>query len=395
VLDHGALERLKNDAALSQLIGDYIAMNQLIAGKDQASGDFIECARLIENLGTVVVGHRSAELERVIALHPRHRVGDLEGLLGDDVLAEVAEVLDVRAVTATDQRDAVVPVDSAGAADSKRGVLILSESHRQEAVVEIREAEAQLIDQIRSEDVRFTEAARVTDVVRRSGAEACLIPRDTAGIAERIVPMTPAEEQLIGAADRLIDAAVELCDRQGFERTTVDQIAAIADVSPRTFSRYFPTKDAIALALIDDALDMAAVELARQPSDIGHFEALRRSYVTMYNNTKSAPPGALSADRMMCTVRIIMTSPSLRQAALEYRPHAVNVELAKRLGVDLENRRLKLLAAIWGSIIMTAMADLSEQGVDWGRVWIDDIVARLEATFAEFMGEIRDVRQRV
>jgi len=193
----------------------------------------------------------------------------------------------------------------------------------------------------------------------------------------------------------LIDAAVELCDRQGFERTTVDQIAAIADVSPRTFSRYFPTKDAIALALIDDALDMAAVELARQPSDIGHFEALRRSYVTMYNNTKSAPPGALSADRMMCTVRIIMTSPSLRQAALEYRPHAVNVELAKRLGVDLENRRLKLLAAIWGSIIMTAMADLSEQGVDWGRVWIDDIVARLEATFAEFMDEIGDVRQQV
>jgi transcriptional regulator GlxA family with amidase domain len=39
----------------------------------------------------------------------------------------------------------------------------------------------------------------------------------------------------------LIDAAVELCERQGFERTTVDQIAAIADVSPRTFSRYFAT----------------------------------------------------------------------------------------------------------------------------------------------------------
>jgi AcrR family transcriptional regulator len=193
----------------------------------------------------------------------------------------------------------------------------------------------------------------------------------------------------------LIDAAVELCERQGFERTTVDQIAAIADVSPRTFSRYFATKDAIALALIDDAIDLAAVELARQPTDIGHFEALRRCYVTMYNNTKFAPPGALSADRMMCTVRIIMTSPTLRQAALEYRPHAVNVELAKRLGVDLENRRLKLLAAVWASIIMTAMADLSEHGVDWGRVGIDDIVARLEATFGEFIGEISNVRQPV
>ncbi len=65
----------------------------------------------------------------------------------------------------------------------------------------------------------------------------------------------------------LIDAAVELCERQGFERTTVDQIAAIADVSPRTFSRYFATKDAIATALIDEAIDKAAVELARQPRE--------------------------------------------------------------------------------------------------------------------------------
>jgi AcrR family transcriptional regulator len=193
----------------------------------------------------------------------------------------------------------------------------------------------------------------------------------------------------------LIDAAVELCDRQGFERTTVDQIAAIADVSPRTFSRYFATKDAIALALVDDATDVAAAELARQPTDIDHFEALRRSYVSMYTGTKSAPPGALSADRMMCIVRIIMSSPTLRQATLEYRPHAVNVELAKRLGVDIAHRRLKLVSAVWGSIIMTALADLSEHGVDWEDVGIDGIVARLEATFAEFIGEIGNLRQPV
>jgi AcrR family transcriptional regulator len=186
----------------------------------------------------------------------------------------------------------------------------------------------------------------------------------------------------------LIDAAVELCERQGFERTTVDQIAATADVSPRTFSRYFATKDAIALALVDDAIETVAVELARQPNDISHFEALRRSYVSMYHGTKSAPPGALSADRLMCIVRIIMSSPTLRQAALEYRPHAVNIALAKRLGVDLEHRRLRLIAAMWGSIIMTAFADLSDDGVEWEHVGIDDIVARLEATYAEFMGEI-------
>jgi len=211
------------------------------------------------------------------------------------------------------------------------------------------------------------------------------------------------EEPALGLRERkkqrtratLVDAAVELCERQGFERTTVDQIAAIADVSPRTFSRYFATKDAIALALIDDAIDLAAVELARQPSDINHFEALRRSYVMMYNGTKSAPPGALTAERMMCIVRIIMTSPALKQAALEYRPHAVNIELAKRLGVDLGDRRLKLVSGVWGTIIMTALGDLSEGGVDWEHVGIDDIVMRLEATFAEFMNEIGNVQQLV
>ena len=193
----------------------------------------------------------------------------------------------------------------------------------------------------------------------------------------------------------LIDAAVELCDRQGFERTTVDQIAAIADVSPRTFSRYFATKDAIALALIDDAIDLAALELARQPLDLNHFEALRRSYVSMYTATKSAPPGGLSADRMMCTVRIIVTSSTLRQAALEYRPHAVNRELSKRLGVDIGDRRVRLVAAMWGALIMTAMADLTEDGVDWANIGIDDIVARLEATFTAFTDEIGDLRQSV
>jgi AcrR family transcriptional regulator len=203
-------------------------------------------------------------------------------------------------------------------------------------------------------------------------------------------------ESALGLRDRkkqrtrttLIDAAVELCQRQGFERTTVDQIAAIADVSPRTFSRYFATKDAIALALIDEALETTAAVLADQPTDISHFEALRRSYVAMYTNTKTAPPGELTAERMMCTARIIMSSPALRQTAIEFRPHAVNVELAKRMGVDLDDRRLKLVSALWASIMMNALADLGEIP-DWSQIGVDDLVSRLEATFAEFIGLTR------
>ena len=188
----------------------------------------------------------------------------------------------------------------------------------------------------------------------------------------------------------MIDAAIELCDRQGFERTTVDQIAAIADVSPRTFSRYFATKEAVCLALVDDAVELAAAELARQPADLHHLEALCRSYVTMYRNTKTAGFGELTAPRLVRIVRIIMSSPTLRQAATEFRPHAVNLELAKRMGVDLGDRDLRLVATVWVSIVKTALADLG-RAADWQGIGIDDLVARLEATFAQFTKLIASV----
>lgn len=193
----------------------------------------------------------------------------------------------------------------------------------------------------------------------------------------------------------LIDAAVELCDRQGFDGTTVDQIAAIADVSPRTFSRYFATKDAVALALIDEILDGAALELVGQPSDIGHLEALRRSFVAMAKAAKLAAPGELSVERLMCIVRIIVSSPTLRQVAVEYRASPISDEIAKRMGAGVNDRRVKLMSAIWGAIIMTALTDLDDGIADREQLGIDDVINRLDVTFAEFISEIAEVGQPV
>jgi AcrR family transcriptional regulator len=192
----------------------------------------------------------------------------------------------------------------------------------------------------------------------------------------------------------LIDAAIELCERQGFEQTTVEQIAAIADVSPRTFSRYFSTKEAVCLALADDAIDVAAVELARQPADMNHLEALYRAWMTMYRNTKSAAVGEVSAPRLMSTLRIILSSSTLKQAVMEFRPHAVNIELARRMGVASEDRGLQLVADVWAAISMTALTELGRD-TGWRGVDIDDAVDRIDATFAQFAGLIDGVSQPV
>ncbi len=182
----------------------------------------------------------------------------------------------------------------------------------------------------------------------------------------------------------LIDAAVELCNRQGYERTTVDQIAAVADVSPRTFSRYFATKDAVVLAFIDEVEELIALELASQPPDISHVEALYRSNVAVCLRAKSAPEDGLTAERLLASTRILASSPALMLAASDYPTGAINSALAARMGVSGDDLRLRLVGAVWSSIVMTALAGFGAT-TDWEAVTIDEIVARVEAMYREFV----------
>lgn len=72
----------------------------------------------------------------------------------------------------------------------------------------------------------------------------------------------------------LEDVAWELFSTQGFDGTTVQQIAERANVAPRTFFRYFPSKEAVLYPEIDGFLDLLEAAFAQRPDDEPTFAAL-------------------------------------------------------------------------------------------------------------------------
>src|SRR5580692_9667090 len=90
------------------------------------------------------------------------------------------------------------------------------------------------------------------------------LDRASSGLRERKKARTRAS---------LREHALRLFREQGYQATTVEQIAAAAEVSASTFFRYFPTKEDVVL---QDDMDTRMVEaFARQPPGLSPIAAVR------------------------------------------------------------------------------------------------------------------------
>ena len=104
--------------------------------------------------------------------------------------------------------------------------------------------------------------------------------------------------------------AMRLFRERGYPATTVEQIAAAAEVSPSTFFRYFPTKEDVALYA---APDPGRLEASRaQPAALGPVQALR--------GAMRAVLAELPADELAMQQerdRLIRSVPELRARMLD------------------------------------------------------------------------------
>ena len=82
------------------------------------------------------------------------------------------------------------------------------------------------------------------------------------------------------------EQALRLIREQGYDATTVEQIAEAAEVSPSTFFRYYPTKEDVVL---QDDLDLLWIEAFRaQPPELPPITAMRVAMREAWANMSEA-----------------------------------------------------------------------------------------------------------
>jgi AcrR family transcriptional regulator len=93
--------------------------------------------------------------------------------------------------------------------------------------------------------------------------------------------LTLAERKRQLVRDELADAALRLLARQGFEQTTVDELAAAAGVSRRTFFRYFASKEDVLISSVAVAFEGILAEVAARPAGEPPAVAIREALKTV------------------------------------------------------------------------------------------------------------------
>jgi AcrR family transcriptional regulator len=160
---------------------------------------------------------------------------------------------------------------------------------------------------------------------------------------------------------QLAEAAAELFYERGYAATTVDDIVAAVDVSPRTFFRYFPTKEDLVVALGATSLDLFLEALRGRP--LG--ESLQAAVVAAVDQTLAS--GWEDTTRVRSFLALIRETPQLRARWLEeaYGNRDLMAEvIAARTGTDPSDLRNLIIAGTITLTINTALQAWADQEVE-------------------------------
>ncbi|GAB3229103.1 TetR/AcrR family transcriptional regulator [Mycolicibacterium hippocampi] len=146
-------------------------------------------------------------------------------------------------------------------------------------------------------------------------------------------------------------AAYELFEKNGYPDTTIEQIAELADVSPRTFFRYFPNKAAL---LVPDQLMEPIIELfLAAPPELRPIPAYRHALEQVFAGMAGPEWG-----EEMARQQLLYTLPEAAGALYNEYIQVIDLitdALATRLDRPADDPTLRITAGAMTGVMMAAL----------------------------------------
>ena len=165
-------------------------------------------------------------------------------------------------------------------------------------------------------------------------------------------------------------AAIRLASERGYDQVTVDDIAAAVDMAPRTFFRYFASKDDVLFTDQSEKLERLRAAIAARPPGEPILRSVREAFMSLANSFEH--------DRQLtlAKAKLIAETPSLSACSMERQTEwqqLIADAVANRLGVTSnDDLRAQVVAGM-------AVAALQSAHHVWiaggGRKHLPDLVA--------------------
>ena len=175
--------------------------------------------------------------------------------------------------------------------------------------------------------------------------------------------------------EQIIDAAMRLFAERGYHATTIADIATAADVAPRTFFSYFPSKEAVVFHNVDRDLESLVTTLRDQLPGETVFEALRRWIDAMFDQWSA------EEDEAFLRKRLCREDEGLAnfQGGMMARIHELLLDaIARDLDEPVDALRPRLVAAATMAALTSLEGSFDEAAEQ--RVWLgkDEALAVLD-----------------
>ncbi|MFC4534329.1 TetR family transcriptional regulator [Sphaerisporangium dianthi] len=169
--------------------------------------------------------------------------------------------------------------------------------------------------------------------------------------------------------------AMRLFVEQGYDTTTIEQIAEAAEVSPSTFFRYFPTKEDVVIQ--DDYDPMIAAAFIAQPATLTPLAAMRAAIRQVF-----AEVFPHEQETILRRIELVWSIPALRARQVEGQIATMSMlreAIAERTGVPEDDFRLRVFTgAVVGAWIAAIEQWIESEGTDSLADLMDRVLGLLE-----------------